>query len=80
MTSLEGLKQQVEEATAQFNELRLQKAAPEALEEARKRLADLKKAFGVANAASGSGKDAKKKERLLLKTAKVRPATFRIFH
>jgi hypothetical protein len=76
----------ITEQSAIFNTLRLQKDAdPNALEDAKKKLAELKKKLGELNkqakakpagAASGSKEgeaaaDAKKRERMLLKTAKV---------
>lgn len=71
--SPESLEQEIAAQTAVFNELRLQSAAPVVLDNAKKRLGELKKALAVAK---GGSKDkdtaaAKKKDRLLLKTAKV---------
>lgn len=67
--SAESLTQEITRQTAVFNDLRLNNADPVALDEAKKRLGELKKALA---AASGASKDSgKKRERLLLKTAKV---------
>ncbi|KIY50012.1 histidyl-tRNA synthetase [Fistulina hepatica ATCC 64428] len=71
MAATEDLQREIQAQTAIFNDLRLKDSNPGALDEAKKKLGDLKRALGVATAASGSGaKDGKKKERLLLKTAK----------
>ena len=67
-----SLTQQIAEQTALFSKLKLENSEPSLVEEARKKLAELKKSLGILKNASGEGKDAgKKKERLLLKTAKV---------
>lgn len=71
MATAETLAAEIEEQTKLFNKLRLENAEQAAMEDVRKRLGELKKALGQLNAqAGGSGK---KKERLLLKTPKVRP-------
>ncbi|KIK94390.1 hypothetical protein PAXRUDRAFT_828046 [Paxillus rubicundulus Ve08.2h10] len=78
MSSTESLTAEIAQQLALFNELRLQNtdaptidAAKKKLGELRKNLAAIGKAEGNAGVAGGSGgKDAKKKERLLLKTAK----------
>lgn len=67
----ESLNQEIATQTTLFNELRVQDAGSPAVEEAKKKLGELKKALGALTKAAGGGKDAKKKERLLLKTAKV---------
>lgn len=68
-----SLTQQIADQTALFNKLKLENSEPSLLEEAKKKLAELKKTLNLQKNASGDGKDAgKKKERLLLKTAKVR--------
>ncbi|KAF5336133.1 hypothetical protein D9611_006310 [Ephemerocybe angulata] len=84
-TTPEALEAEIAVQTTRFNELRLNTdksvATPEALNDAKKKLAELKKALGVAKAAgkerpkkdvavAGEKADEKKKERLLLKTAK----------
>lgn len=70
MATAESLSAEIEEQTKLFNKLRLENAEQAAMEDVRKRLGELKKALGQLNAqAGGSGK---KKERLLLKTPKVR--------
>lgn len=90
MSSLtpEALEQEIAAQTARFNELRLNPdknvATPDALNEAKQKLAELKKALALAKnagkeklkekkegGAAGAKEAEKKKERLLLKTAKV---------
>jgi len=91
--SPEALEAEIASVTAHFNELRLNPdktvATPEALNDAKKKLAELKKALALAKNAGKEKKpkdaapagaagapaqaEGKKKERLLLKTAKVRP-------
>jgi len=69
---MESVNQEITRQTALLNELRLSHAEPPALEDAKKKLGELKKTFAALKIAAG-GKDAgKKRERLLLKTAKVR--------
>lgn len=73
--SLEQLEQEIAQQKALFNDLRSQHAAgsPE-LEEAKKKLGELQKALALSKSKGDASKDAaggKKKERLLLKTAKV---------
>ncbi|KAF8066870.1 hypothetical protein FPV67DRAFT_1496776 [Lyophyllum atratum] len=73
MATTEALEQQIEQHTAHFNDLRTQKAAPEVISEAKQKLGDLKKTLAQAKgAAAGAGaKDGgKKRERMMLKTAK----------
>ena len=79
-SSLSTLEQEMESQNALFNELRLSGTNPAGLEEVKKKLGELKKSLGQAKKAAaaensaGSGtKDAagKKKDRILLKTAKV---------
>lgn len=72
--NVEQLEQEIAQQTTLFNTLRSQHPAgsPE-LENAKKKLSELKKTLGQSKKGEGS-KDAaggKKKERLLLKTAKV---------
>ena len=67
-----------EEVTAQsalLTELRKTQGEGPAVEEAKKKLGELKRALALAQNASGGGGKEKKKERMLLKTAKVRPST-----
>lgn len=86
-TTPDALEAEIAVQTTKFNELRLNPdksvATPEVLNDAKKKLAELKRALGVAKAAGKEkvkkdvvgtveAKDEKKKERLLLKTAKVR--------
>ncbi|KII93120.1 hypothetical protein PLICRDRAFT_49196 [Plicaturopsis crispa FD-325 SS-3] len=72
MATLESLNQEIADQTARFNELRLQNADQAVVDEAKKKLGELKRTLGTLKAGSGGGgsKDAKKKERILLKTAK----------
>lgn len=56
-----------------LNDLRKQQADPAVVEEAKKKLGDLKRSLALQQNANGGAKDGKKKERILLKTAKVRP-------
>lgn len=79
-SSLNSLEGEIETQNALFNELRLSGSDPAGLEEVKKKLGELKKSLGQAKAkaaadgatASGSKEVAgKKKERILLKTAKV---------
>ena len=65
----EELSQQVAQQSALLNDLRKQEANATALEEAKKRLGELKRALGHLTA--GPKEDGKKKERILLKTPKV---------
>jgi hypothetical protein len=83
----EALEQEIATQTTRFNELRLNPdksvSTPEALNEAKQKLAELKKALALAKNAgkekvkkeggvpAAKGRE-QKKERLLLKTAKVR--------
>lgn len=70
---------EITQQIALVNELRLQNTDPTALDAARKKLSELKKTHGViakAGASSGAtgtsdSKGGKKRDRLLLKTAKV---------
>ena len=60
-----------------LNDLRKQQADPALVEEAKKKLGDLKKSLALlqnANAGASGAKEGKKKERILLKTPKVRLA------
>lgn len=73
MVSLHELDSAIAEQSALFNQLKARADPAEVsdLEAARVKLGELKKSRGALLQASGGGKD-KKKERLLLKTAKVR--------
>ena len=78
MATAESLAAEIAQQTTLVNELRLQSTDPVALDAAKKKLGELKKtlgAIGKANASSGLAgtSESKKKDRLLLKTAKVRP-------
>ena len=70
---MDALKEEIDKQQTLFNDLRAQKADAATLDEAKKRLADLKKQLGQSKAAAGVKGGGKKRERLLLKTAKVRP-------
>ncbi|KZT27501.1 histidyl-tRNA synthetase [Neolentinus lepideus HHB14362 ss-1] len=67
--TLVSLEEEVTRQTALVNELRTTNADARALDEAKKKLGELKKALALSKGAGGS-KEGKKKERLLLKTAK----------
>lgn len=71
MATAESLNQEIAQQNILVKELGLQNAEASALEEAKKKLGELKKSLGTLTKAAGGGKDTKKKERLLLKTAKV---------
>ncbi|KAI0275238.1 hypothetical protein BC834DRAFT_921322 [Gloeopeniophorella convolvens] len=66
-SSVDALAAELARQTELFNKLRVDGADPAALEESRKRLGELKKEIA---ALKPSAKDAKKKERILLKTPK----------
>lgn len=66
-----SLTAEITQATGTLNDLRLQNADAASIDAAKKRLGELKKAMIVINSAGGSKDAGKKKERLLLKTAKV---------
>ncbi|KAI9455934.1 histidine-tRNA ligase [Lactarius psammicola] len=68
MTStLDALNAELAQQTELFNRLRIDNSDPAALEESRRRLGEIKRELA---ALKPGGKDAKKKERLLLKTPK----------
>ncbi len=70
MATPETLATEIATQTTLLNDLRLQKAEAALVEDAKKKLGELKKT--LATLRGGGAKDAgKKKERLLLKTAKV---------
>ena len=73
MATIESLNAEIAQQNSLCQALVKQNGDPSALEEAKKKLGELKKSLGVLTKAAGGGKDAKKKERLLLKTAKVCP-------
>ncbi|RDX46824.1 histidyl-tRNA synthetase [Lentinus brumalis] len=67
----EALAAEVAAQSALVNDLRKQQADAATVEEAKKKLGDLKRTLALAqNAANGGGKGEKKKERMLLKTPK----------
>src|SRR6266404_3079373 len=68
-STLDALSTELAQQTELFNRLRIDNSDPAALEESRKRLGEIKRELATLKP---SGKDAKKKERLLLKTPKVR--------
>ncbi|KAF7347238.1 Histidine--tRNA ligase, mitochondrial [Mycena venus] len=73
MASIESISEQITNQTALFNQLRLQNAEPSLIDEAKKKLGELKKSLALSkgsDAAAGSKDGGKKRERLLLKTAK----------
>jgi histidyl-tRNA synthetase len=68
-SSTETIQQQIDQQTLLFNDLRKQNAAPTLIDEAKKKLGDLKKSLPPKGSKDSGGK---KRERLMLKTAKVR--------
>ncbi|KAG1750296.1 hypothetical protein EDD22DRAFT_916582 [Suillus occidentalis] len=66
----DSLTAEITQATGTLNDLRLQNADVASIDAAKKRLGELKKAMAAINSAGGSRDAGKKKERLLLKTAK----------
>ncbi|KAA1467858.1 histidine-tRNA ligase [Dentipellis sp. KUC8613] len=71
MATVQSLTKEVEEQSKLYNELRLKNAEAAELDAVRKRLGELKKSLAIANNGAGGSKEGgKKKERLLLKTAK----------
>ncbi|KIK39483.1 hypothetical protein CY34DRAFT_808221 [Suillus luteus UH-Slu-Lm8-n1] len=66
----DSLTAEITQATGALNDLRLQNADAASIDAAKKRLGELKKAMAAINSAGGSKDAGKKKERLLLKTAK----------
>ncbi|KAJ6601111.1 hypothetical protein DFH09DRAFT_1126889 [Mycena vulgaris] len=71
--SMASISEQITSQTALFNELRLQNADPSVLDEAKKKLGELKKSLALSKgsaAPAGSKDPAPKRQRLLLKTAK----------
>ena len=53
---MDALKEEIDKQQTLFNDLRAQKADAATLDEAKKRLADLKKQLGQSKAAAGAGK------------------------
>jgi histidyl-tRNA synthetase len=74
MATLQDLDAAIAEQSALFNQLKAKTGPTVAaeLEAARVRLGDLKKSRGALLQAAGAGGKDKRRERLLLKTAKVR--------
>ncbi|KAF7976190.1 hypothetical protein HWV62_7360 [Athelia sp. TMB] len=70
MATTESLNQEIAQQSTLFNELRQQNADASLIEAAKQKLGDLKRSLGALTKAAGGDKDTKKKERLLLKTAK----------
>ncbi|KZP29283.1 histidine-tRNA ligase [Athelia psychrophila] len=70
MATTESLNQEIAQQNTLCNDLRQQNAEASLVEEAKKKLGELKKSLGALNKAAAGGKETKKKERLLLKTAK----------
>ncbi|KAG1902691.1 uncharacterized protein F5891DRAFT_1022955 [Suillus fuscotomentosus] len=66
----DSLLAEIAQATGALNDLRLQNADASSIDAAKKRLGELKKTMAAMNVAGGSKDAGKKKERLLLKTAK----------
>jgi hypothetical protein len=80
MATLESLNAELEQHKEVFNRLRKEGAQPEKLEETKKHLQELKKAIGALTQSDSGAKDAGKKERLLLKTPKVRAGHLCVRH
>lgn len=72
MASPDSLEQEIAQQSALFNELRLKNAEASVQDEAKKKLGDLKKSLALLKGSGGSKDAGKKRERLMLKTAKVR--------
>ncbi|KAH7911615.1 hypothetical protein BJ138DRAFT_1113052 [Hygrophoropsis aurantiaca] len=70
MATTEDINHEITQQSALLADLRSQNADATAIDEAKKRLGELKKSLAAIGAAGGSKDAAKKKERLLLKTAK----------
>ncbi|CAL1694731.1 unnamed protein product [Somion occarium] len=70
MATLESLNQEIAAQSAHLVELRKQQAEGSIMDEAKKKLGELKKSLALLQGAGGSRDASKKKERLLLKTAK----------
>ena len=73
MATMESLNAEIAQQNILCQTLVKQNGDSSVLEEAKKKLGELKKSLGVLTKAGAGGKDARKKERLLLKTAKVCP-------
>jgi hypothetical protein len=71
VASADALNAELAQQTELFNKLRIENSDPAALEESRKRLGEIKRELA---SIKPGGKDSKKRERLLLKTPKVRHA------
>jgi hypothetical protein len=72
MSSSVSVHDEIAHQTALLNKLRLNHADPSAVDEVKKKLGELKKSLALSSAAVATSKDAaKKRERMLLKTAKV---------
>ncbi|KIJ66599.1 hypothetical protein HYDPIDRAFT_86557 [Hydnomerulius pinastri MD-312] len=75
MSTAESLRAEIAQQTAAFNELRLQNTDAAGIEATKKKLGELKKNLAAIEKATGGAggsesKDSKRKDRLLLKTAK----------
>ncbi len=70
--SLAALAEEIAAQSALVNDLRKQQADGAAVEEAKKKLGELKRTLAQVQHAAGGGAREKKKERMLLKTPKVR--------
>jgi histidyl-tRNA synthetase len=72
MATEASLSQEIQQQIALHNKLKADGAEATVIDEAWKKLGELKKSLGALKKAASGGKDSsKKKERLLLKTAKV---------
>jgi histidyl-tRNA synthetase len=70
--STESIIHEIARQTSIFNDLRTKNTDLAAVDEAKKKLAELKKYLHSLSGTAGAKDAGKKKERLLLKTAKVR--------
>ena len=71
MATAESIAQEIAQQTALFNDLRKQQAEASAVDEVKKKLGELKRSLAALTGES-SKDGGKKKERILLKTPKVR--------
>ena len=68
---IDTVNQEIARQTSLLNDLRLKQAEPAVLDEVKKKLGELKRSLATLNSAAGGKDAAKRRERLLLKTAKV---------
>lgn len=68
---IDAIQLELDQHRTLFNDLRKQNASSDILDQAKKKLGDLQKSLALAKGAAGSKDAGKKRERLMLKTAKV---------